>query len=468
MPSTFEKLSPTRAKLTVEIPFADLKPHLDKAYKEIAQSVNIPGFRKGKVPAAVIDQRFGRGVVLQEAINEALPPAYEAALAEARIVPLAQPEVDVTRLEDGELVEFVAEVDIRPDFDLPDFGKIKATVDAIADQDDQVEERIELLRKRFATTTEVDRKAKKGDVLTIDLTAAQDGKELEDAAANGLTITVGEDSGMLEGLDKAVRGLKVGESATFTSTLVGGPQRGEEAEITVTVTKVAEQELPALDDEFAQMISEFDTVEEMRADLAKAVEAQAKAEQLADARDKVLEAALEKVEIELPEGVLARELEARRGQVNDQLARAGLDIETYLEQAEDEDAKDAEEFWGQVDERSTQALRAQLLLDKYADEHELPVSQQDLTELIFRRAAETRTSPQDVMNHMMEHNHMPEWMQEIRRGKALAAICEAAKVVDSNGDAVEMKAPEAQEETAEEAAESDEVAEKAAEAEGEE
>ena len=306
MPSTVEKLSPTRVKLTVEIPFVDLKPHLDKAYKEIAEQVNIPGFRKGKVPAVVIDQRFGRGVVLQEAINGAIQPAYETALVEAKAVPLAQPEIEITKLEDGELVEFTAEVDIRPDFDLPDFTAIETTVDALPSLDDEVEERILLLRKRFATTTELDREAQEGDVLTIDLTASQNGEELPEASASGVTLTVGEESGMLEGLDEAVRGLKTGESKTFTSTLIGGPFRGQEADITVTVTQVAEEELPALDDEFAQTLSEFDTVEEMREDLSKAVLAQAKAEQIAEARDKILEAALEQVDFEVPVAVLAR------------------------------------------------------------------------------------------------------------------------------------------------------------------
>ncbi|AFN46192.1 trigger factor [Arachnia propionica] len=449
MPSTVEKLSPTRVKLTVEIPFADLKPHLDKAYKEIAEQVSIPGFRKGKVPAVVIDQRFGRGVVLQEAINEAIQPAYEAAMVEAKAVPLAQPEIEITKLEDGELVEFTAEVDIRPEFDLPDFTAIETTVDALPSLDDEVEERIALLRKRFATTTELDREAQEGDVLTVDLTASQNGEELPEASATGVTLTVGEESGMLDGLDEAVRGLKAGESKTFASTLIGGPFRGQEADITVTVTQVAEEELPALDDEFAQLISEFDTVEEMREDLSKAVLAQAKAEQVAEARDKILEAALAQVDFEVPVDVLARELEARRNQISDQLARAGLTVETYLEQAEDEDAEDADAFWAQVDERSTQALRAQLLLDKYVDDNEVPVSQQEFTELILRRATEQRTTPQEVVNHMMEHNHMFEWQQEIRRGKALAAICEAAKVTDSEGEPVEMtpQAPEADEET---------------------
>jgi len=254
------------------------------------------------------------------------------------------------------------------------------------------------------------------------------------------------------GRDGAARGLKTGESKTFTSTLIGGPFRGQEADITVTVTQVAEEELPALDDEFAQTLSEFDTVEEMREDLSKAVLAQAKAEQIAEARDKILEAALEQVDFEVPVAVLARELEARRNQISDQLARAGLTVETYLEQADDEDAEDADAFWKQVDERSTQALRAQLLLDKYVDDNEIPVSQQEFTELILRKATEQRTTPQEVVNHMMDHNHMLEWQQEIRRGKALAAICEAAKVTDSEGEVVEMapSIPEVEEETGDE------------------
>ena len=462
MPSTAEKLNPTRVKLTVEIPFADLKPYLDKAYKEIAESVNIPGFRKGKVPAAVIDQRFGRGVVLQEAINEAVPNAYNAAVTEHKIVPMAQPEVEVTKLEDNELVEFTAEVDIRPEVTLPDFAAITATVDNAADVDALVEERIELLRERFATTTEVERAAAEGDVLTLDLEAKQDGETLPDATADGITYKVGQDQNMLEGLDEAVTGLKAGESATFTSTLVGGQFRGQEAEITVTVQKVSEQKLPEVDDEFAQLISEFDTVEEMKEDLRKGAEQQVKTDQLADARDKVLEAVIEQVEVPLPESVLSRELEARRGEVQRQLASGGLTVADYLANAEDEEAETEEEFWATIDTRSEQALKAQVVLDVYADEHSIDVSQQELTELIFRKAQQNRTSPQDEINHMMEHNHMPEWMQEIRRGKALAAICADAKVTDADGNAVDTSLAvdpieAADEVTAEEQAEENET-----------
>ena len=436
MPSTVEKLGPSRAKLTVEIPWTDLKPHLDKAYREIASQVTIPGFRKGKVPPMVIDQRFGRGAVLQEAINAALPGAYEAAVNEAGIVPLGEPDVDVTKLEDGEAIEFTAELDIRPDFEVPDAKGVTVTVDALGDTDAEVESRIELLRSRFATTAEVERAAAEGDVVTINLLGSRDGEPLADATAEGVTYKIGS-GGMIDGLDEAVTGLSAGESATFASTLVGGELEGEPADITVTVTKVSEQELPAVDDEFAQLVSEFDTVEEMKADLASSVAEMARLEQAAKGRDKVLEALVDQVELELPEKLLAAETEARKTQINEQLQRAGLTLERYLEQA-DEEAKTPEEFWAELESSTERGLKAQLLLDKVADEAEVGIDQADLSELLVRKAAQAGTSPEQEAQHMMEHNHTGAWMQEIRRNKALAAIVAAATVTDTDGNSVDV------------------------------
>ena len=436
MPSTVEKLGPSRAKLTVEIPWTDLKPHLDKAYREIASQVTIPGFRKGKVPPMVIDQRFGRGAVLQEAINAALPGAYEAAVNEAGIVPLGEPDVDVTKLEDGEAIEFTAELDIRPDFEVPDAKGVTVTVDALGDTDAEVESRIELLRSRFATTAEVERAAAEGDVVTINLLGSRDGEPLADATAEGVTYKIGS-GGMIDGLDEAVTGLSAGESATFASTLVGGELEGEPADITVTVTKVSEQELPAVDDEFAQLVSEFDTVEEMKADLASSVAEMARLEQAAKGRDKVLEALVDQVELELPEKLLAAETEARKTQINEQLQRAGLTLERYLEQA-DEEAKTPEEFWAELESSTERGLKAQLLLDKVADEAEVGIDQADLSELLVRKAAQAGTSPEQEAQHMMEHNHTGAWMQEIRRNKALASIVAAATVTDTDGNSVDV------------------------------
>ena len=455
MPSTVEQLSPSRAKLTVEIPFAELQPHLTKAYREIAQSVTIPGFRKGKVPSAVIDQRFGRGVVLQEAINAALPTAYGEAVDANKLVPLGDPEVEITKLEDGDLVEFVAEVDVRPELTLPGFDSLAVTVDVLADLESEVDSRIEMMRERFATTTEVDRPAAEGDVVTIDLAGTRDGEALADATAEGITYKIGS-GGMLDGLDEAVTGLSAGESADFSSTLVGGPLTGEPADIHVTVSKVSEQQLPDLDDEFAQLVSEFDTVEEMRADLTTGVEQMLRAEQLNSARDKVLEDLVGQVEFELPAKLLAAELEARHSQVEEQLKGAGLTLERYLETAEDEEADSPEAFWAVVDSRAEQSLRAQILLDAIADEHEVGVEQHELTDLIVRKAQSSGSTPEQELQHMMEHNHMSAWMQEIRRNKALGLILAQATVTDTDGATVEVApvapvAPEADAEDEEEA-----------------
>jgi trigger factor len=436
LPSTVEQLSPSRVKLTVEIPFADLKPHLDKAYREIAQQVTIPGFRKGKVPNLVIDQRFGRGMVLQEAINAALPGALDAAVTEAKVVPLGQPDVEITKLEDGAVVELTAELDIRPDFTVPDFATIKATVDPKRSVEDDVDERIELLRQRFATTTEVDRPAAEGDQVTISLVGSRDGETLPDATAENVTYVIGS-GGMIEGLDEAVTGLSAGEEAEFASTLVGGALEGEPADITVTVSKVSEQNLPEVDDDFAQLISEFDTVEEMRADLTTRVEEMVAAEQVSNGRDKVLEALVDATEFEVPERVVEAEVTARKEQITDQLQRAGLTLERYLEQSEEE-ADTPEEFWAGIEDSTLRSLKAQLILDKVAEDADVSVEQADLSELLLRKAAQNGTSPEQEAQHMMEHNHIAEWMQEIRRNKALGVIVEKATVTDTDGNPVDL------------------------------
>jgi trigger factor len=436
VPSTVEQLSPTRVKITVEVPFADLKPSMDKAYAEIAKSISIPGFRRGKVPPMVIDQRFGRGAVIQEAFNDSWMRFYGAAVTENRLAPLAQPDLEVTKLEDGDLIEFTAEVDVRPDFELPDFTTVHATVDALDLPEGQVDEQIEVLRNRFGSREVVERPAADGDVVTINLVASQNGEPLPDATAEGLEYIIGSGE-MLDGLDAAVTGLSAGESATFTSTLVGGPLKDEEAEIEVTVTQVQKQELPEADDEFAQQASEFDTIAELRSSIADRLTAVARLEQAGRARDAVLEELINQLDIEVPENLLASELDARRQQITAQLGQAQLSLEQYLAEAEENQTED--EFWADVETRSTQALKAQMILDKVADEHQVGVDQNDLTQHIIRKAQAENTAPQQIADHLQEHpHHIDEYMTEIRRGKSLALIVESATVTDANGDPVEL------------------------------
>ena len=437
MPSTVEKLSPTRAKLVVEIPFNELAPQIETAYKQISQQVNVPGFRRGHVPKALIDQRYGRATVLQDAINEALPGAYSAAIAEHGLAVLGQPEIDITKLEDGEVVEFSAEVDIRPDFEIADLSKITVSVDPVLVSQADLEERVRLLRERFAEYTDLDTPAAPGDVVIIDLAASQHGEALPEADAAGMIYTVGE-GGMVDGLDQAVTGLSAGQSATFATELAGGPHRGEAAEITVTVQKVQERTLPPLDDEFAQMVSEYDTAEQMRGALLDNLERLSRLDQASQARDKVLDAVIDATPFELPGKLLDDEVESRRASITDQLAQAGLTIEDYLATNPEEEADKPEAFWEKLAEQATRALRTQILLDKMAEDLAIGVTQEDLRSFILQRAQSNGTTPDEETKHMVDHNHTAEWIGEIRRGKALGAMVAKARVTDSAGAVVDL------------------------------
>jgi trigger factor len=436
--STVEQLNPTRVKLTVVIPFADLTPALTKAYRQIASQVTIPGFRKGHVPPAIIDQRVGRMAVLSEAINEVLPDHYGRAVAEHELAVIGQPQVDLTRLEDGEEVEFTAEVDVRPEFDLPDFSDVTVTVPTTEVSDEAVQERVDLLRERFAETHEVDRPAQEGDSVTMSLVGRQNGEDLADATADDVPYVIGS-GGMIDGLDEAVTGLSAGESATFETELVGGEHEGEKAEVTVTVSKVDERVLPEVDDDFAQLASSFDTAEEMMADLREGMERGARLNQLTKARDEVLDAGLEKADFPLPEDLVASEIQARKDQVNEQLGRIGMTVERYLDEVGDgEDSSTPEEFWENIEKAALKAIRSQMLLSAMADGYSVQISNEDLTSLILQKAQRSGSTPEQEINHMREHNHLPEWTAEIRHSKALDQAVRQATVVDEAGDPVDL------------------------------
>ena len=434
MKSAVETLSPTRAKLTVEVPFEELKPSLDAAYKKIAKQINIPGFRKGKVPPMVIDRQVGRGAVLDEAINEVLPQKYIEALQENELVPLAQPDIEVTKFEDNETLEFTAEVDVKPEITLPTYDDVTAQVDDIEISDADVEEQVEALRERFATLSDVEREAADGDFVVIDLKATQDGEVVEGAEVAGMSYKVGR-GGMLDGLDEVLVGMSAGDERTFTSELVGGDLVGQPVEVAVAVTQVQEQELPELDDDFAQQASEFDTVAELTADVRERLGRGKRLEQAAAARDAVLEALLERVEVPLPEAMVAEELTARRQNIEQQLMYAGITMDKYLE----DEGQTIEEFEADQERRVRDAMAAQFVLDEIAKTEELGVEQAELSEHLVRRAQQSGQDPQEFANHMFEHNHIPDLLQEIRRGKALASVVESAVVTDASGNHVELK-----------------------------
>ncbi|AQA11854.1 trigger factor [Streptomyces samsunensis] len=458
MKSAVENLNPTRVRLTVEVPFEELKPSLDAAYKKINQQVSVPGFRKGKIPARIIDQRFGRGAVLEEAVNEALPKFYTDAVNEGELNPLGQPEVDITELKDNELLTFTAEVDIRPAIEIPDYSGIEVTVDSVEVSDEDIDKSVEQLRERFATTTPVERAAAEGDIVVIDLEAKVDGEVLEDGVATGVTYTIGSGE-LLDGIDEAVTGLEAGGDATFTSELKGGSAQGKEAEVSVKVSEVKARELPELDDDFAQLASEFDTLEEMRADSRTRLERSKKFEQATQAQEKVLDALLELVEVPIPEKLLQEEINTRKHNLeHHQLAQMGLNLDSYLQMQD----KTAEEFEAELKEQAEKGIRTQFVLDELVNKEQLSVGQEELTEHLMRRAQSSGMSPDQFAQAVVEGGQVPMLVGEVARGKALAVVVEAAKVVDDKGETVDLDDEE--DETGETVEVTSEAAEKPAEA----
>lgn len=414
MKSVAETLGPTRVKLAVEVPFAELQPNLDEAYKRIGSQVTVPGFRKGKVPSRIIDQRFGRGAVLEEAINEALPELYSQAVEEAEVNPLGSPEIEITELADGDKLAFTAEVDVRPQIEMPEWDGIALTVDDIVVDEAAVDEQLEQLRQRFGTLVPVERAAAEGDHVSIDLAARDsDGELIENAQATGLSYEIGSGT-MVEGLDDAVTGLSAGETKTFTTTLMGGGE-GIEAEVDVTVTAVKEQELPELDDEFALLASEFDTLDELRKDVREQLVRSGRLTQALEARDKALEYLLDTVEVPVPDGLIA-------AQLDDHFA----------------DGHGDDEHRAEVEEQAVKSLKAQLILDEVVKASEVQVSQEELTEYLIQRAQQSGMSPQDFADQMVRGGNVNAVVADVARGKALAVMVEKATVADVSGNPVDL------------------------------
>ncbi|MBW3068269.1 trigger factor [Actinomyces sp. 594] len=419
MKSTVENLDPARIKLTVEVPYEELGPSLDAAYKEIGSQVQIPGFRRGHVPPRIIDQRVGRASVIQEAVNNKLPDFYRDAINESGRVPLSQPDIEVTELvnvtgpQGGQLV-FTAEVTVRPEFELPELGELDVTVDAVEITDADVDSELDNLRARFGSLKSVKRAAKTGDFVTIDLKAVIEGEEVD--SVSGVSYEIGKGN-MLEGLDDALTGLKTDGSTTFTTKLAGGEHAGEEAEVTVTATAVKERELPEVDDEFAQMASEFDTVDELREDLRRQAAERKTGDQAIAARDALLERLREAVSFDVPESVVEDE------------------IKQHL-QAEGKPEGDphADEIRDDV----TSGVRDQILLDVLAESLDVSVTQDELLEFLMQTAQQYGMEPAQFMQGAQQAGQIPAFVSEVARNKSLAMGLRQVTVKDSNGQTVDL------------------------------
>ena len=417
MKSALETLSPTRVKLTIEAPFGDLTDHFAKAYKEISGKVTIPGFRKGKVPSHLIDQRVGRAAVLDEAINTAIPALYMEAAREHEVRVIGRPEVDITELVDNEKLAFTIEVDVRPKLDLPSLEGIKLTVDPVEVSEKDIDEQVDALRIRFGTLTTVEKTVESGDFVSIDLIARIDGKEVDGGSANNLSYEVGTDR-MIPGLDAALVGLNATESKIFKSELYG-TEVGQLADVEVKLNSVKHRELPPLDDSFAELASEFDTLAQLRDDVESRLERLKSLEQGTQARDKLLEYLLENTNVPLPEKYIEAEVHAH------------LEPEGRLEDA----AHRVE-----VESDVRKSLTNNFLLDSIVDAEKVDVSEAELTEFIIRSAMRYGMPPEQFAQEVAQAGQISSLVADVARTKALAVILEQCKVVDTNGKVVDLEA----------------------------
>ena len=421
MKTAVEKLNPTLAKIEVEVPFAEFKPYLERTYKNLGEQMSVPGFRKGKLPKTLIEQRAGFDYIVEASLNEALNDYYAQALGENDLSPLARPELDVqsqptTDAREAD-VKLTIEVVVRPEIILPAYEGLEIEVEAAEVTAEDEAQALDALRERFGTLVAVDRPAADKDFVTIDITASIDGEEVD--AANDLSYQIGSGT-MLDGIDEAVTGLSAGEDATFETKLSGGDHAGEEAVIKVKVSAVKERELPAADDEFAQLASEFDTLDELKEDIKKQVAEAKVAEQGSKARDKALEILVEKTEVPVPESVIEEQIEQH-----------------FSAPSADAD-HDTEEHRAEVRENTIKAFKNEIILDDIAEALEVQVDQAELINYIITMSQQYGMDPNQFAQMLDGSGQAGMLVGEVRRSKALGEVLKSAKVKDTNGKAVDL------------------------------
>lgn len=421
MKTAVEKLNPTLAKIEVEVPFAEFKPYLDRTYKNLSGQISVPGFRKGKLPKQLIEQRAGFDYIVEASLNDALNDYYAQALGENELSPLAQPELDVQSQPSTENreadVKLTITVTVRPEIELPNYEGLEVEVDEVEVTAEDEVQALDALRERFGTLKTVERPAGDKDFVTIDIAAEIDGEQVD--AANDLSYQIGSGT-MLDGIDEALTGLSAGEDATFETKLSGGEHAGEQATIKVKLSAVKERELPAADDEFAQLASEFDTIDELKEDIKKQVAEAKVAEQGTQARDKVLAKLVELVEIPVPEKVIEDQLEQHFNNPN---AEAG---------------HDTEEHRAEVRENTETAFKNEMVLDAVADKEEVTVDQAEMINYIITMSSQYGMDPNQFAQMLDGSGQAGALVGEVRRSKALAAVLKTAVVKDTKGNVVDL------------------------------
>jgi len=414
--SSVEKISPTRIKLSIDVEISELKPYIDSAYKTISERLNIPGFRKGHIPPAMVDQRVGRAGVIDEAITASLSPLYSQAIKDNEIHVIGRPTVEITSVKEDEGFSFTSEVDVRPELTLPNFSEITLTVDDVEATEEEINIQIEQLRTHFGTLTTIEKKIESGDFVAINLLAKINGEEIEGGTANDISYEVGTNQ-MVDGMDEAIIGLSAGEKTTFDTQLVG-QKDDEKGTVTVEINAVKKRDLPELNEDFAKLASEFETLAELRADISQRVLKMKKVNQGTQARDLLVEKLTKDIQIPLPQNVIDDEVNAH------------LEGEGRLE----DDKHRAE-----VTEEVTTSLTREILFDNIIQAEQVSVNENELTEYLFRASQRYGMTPEQFIKEVTDANQVTTMVAEVARAKALAGVLARVKVVTTSGKPVDLE-----------------------------
>ncbi len=428
MKTTLERLEPTKVKLTVEVGPERVVKAFDLAARALAKTVNVPGFRRGKVPRRVLEARIGKGPIVQQAIEDAVGRFYAEAVESESVAAVAPPEIDLQQFTEEEGCAFEATVEVRPEIELPDHAGISVPFPEWEVSEEEVQRQLAELRERFAELEEVDRPAASGDYVTIDLSVARSGKLIERASAEDALYEVGS-SGVTPKLDEKLVGAAAGQTLTYVDNLPDDyPEHGgKPAEFTVRVKDVREKHLPDLDDEFAAVASEFDTLAELEEDIRRNLQRRKLMQAQQEVRGRILEAYLATVDVALPESMVQGEKDGRLQQLRDQATQYGLELEQALEMQD----RTLEEVSRELEEQARNAVKSQLVLETLAEELGIGVTSVDLEQEMTRHALQHGMKPGDVARIVSERGTVGVLVGDVIRRKALEALVAAADVGDA-------------------------------------
>ncbi|TMK79461.1 MAG: trigger factor [Actinobacteria bacterium] len=430
MKTSLTRHSASKVRVQVEATSEEVEPAVQRAVRSLSNQVKVPGFRKGHVPRKVLETRLGAEALRDAVLREAIPELLQKATEEETLAPVAPPQVEVTSYDLGADLSFEATVEVRPEIELPDFAMLSTTRPSSKATPEEIDDQLKRMQDRFSTLEPVQRPARAGDYMLVDIHTTLHGNEIAELSGNDQLYELGSAWPVKE-LDDELAAKRTGDIVKFNATIpegLGGEHAGKEVTFQVLVKEVREKKLPPLDDEFAKTSSEFETLDELRDDLAQRIEKIKAVQADAEVRNRILEQVLDDVEVEAPESLVQSEMAYRLQRLEEQLRAAGLALDQYLTSQNLTEEQIEADLRGQADRN----VRAQLILEEVGRREGFQVSEEELREEVRYHAETLRTDPDQLAKELGERGRLMALAGDIIRRKALNLLVEKAEVKDED------------------------------------